>query len=236
MQEATITFRVKFDPSYFSNPPALWDWRELLSVPHQILSLTTIRVFQPTSNTPPSLPSELTAEELNRFMYSDEAYEQCGRLSCLAVEWNAFPIKVVTPEVGRVLANVTNADKVWHIAFFSDRAEVWRLEDWTRSKTNRWEGARFASNKPTDTLVLRRHDIYEDLVAFFMTKTRGPTANRANAEKVAELLLSFGNANDGILDLFSYPKDKRAQLENYRAQLAAITAENSPSSTTITPQ
>lgn len=220
MPSARVTLSLTWNADYLPDPPGLWNWTELLSVPNTILKVDSIVRTVLSTDTIPVLPSELSAVELARFMYTEPTYEGASRLSCISQEWGEYPVRVVSVPVARVLADLPDSSKVFHIAFFPDRAEVWRRADWEQSRSKKWNDA-VASREPTDNIVALRRIIRDELIDFFLTRTKGTAATRADAERVADLLLGFGPANDGILELLKYPTDKFTRLNNYRAQVAS---------------
>lgn len=230
MPSARVTLALTWNPDYLPNPPGMWNWPELFALPSTQLRVDSVVRTVLSTDTIPVLPSELSAAELARFMYTEPQYEGVARLSCISQEWGEFPVRVVSLQVARVLADLPDSAKVFHIAFFPDRAEIWRRADWEQSRSKRWSDA-MSWREPTDSIVALRRTVYDELVAFLLSSTKGTSAVRADAEKVADLLLGFGPTNDGILTLLKYPAEKFARLNKYREQVASITSnDNQPAS------
>jgi len=98
----------------------------------------------------------------------------------------------------------------FHIEWYpsEDIAEVWSKRAWECSLTKR---LKHVTNNESD--VAKRNRLRSEL-RFPFAKTA--KCGSEQAEKLAELIINFGDANDFLLDTFKAPPELIKQLKEYR--------------------
>jgi len=202
VKTTSIVLDITYDETRFRTSPEHWDWSYLVSLPNTILSVNTVRTL-------PNAGDDLNASSIFHLMFGEGASDP------QSIHIRDHPIdrvKVLPFNLGKLLAHLDPDEQFFHIEFYPQRnvAEVWSRRSWNESLTRRLRLV-----KDDDSLVARRNSLRSEL-RFFLAKTTRCGSERA--DKLADMLVSFGSENDYLLDLLSAPTELKNNLMKYREE------------------
>lgn len=203
MQKTTIVLSISYDPDKFFTTPEHWDWSSLVGLANTQLVVDSVHV-KPVDG------AEFTTDVLASLMWGNQEFSLRPARSIDIHDHPIEKVKCLPFNLGKLLADADPEGNHFHIEWYPAEgvAEVWSKRAWDCSITRR---LKHVTNNESD--VAKRNRLRSEL-RFHFAKTA--KCGSEQAEKLAELIINFGDANDFLLDTFKAPEELKQQLKDYR--------------------
>jgi hypothetical protein len=218
-----VTLRITFDDERQSVHPLYWDW--VLFVNQQNVNIEPLKALDRDDLEKLVLSLEtISPADLSRLMFGDSKHWHQSPLSVHTSDSPIQRIKILSPELGRFIAELDPNEEFFHVEFFgTTHSEVWSALAWRESLTRRLRHNHQHSTDVNDLVALKQHVIAE-LTQIIGQASREQSHKRA--EQTAIALVQFGDINDIILELVNAPLELRAKLFKLRALITDATQQS----------
>lgn len=209
MQQTTIVLTISYDPEKFFSSPEYWDWSSLVGLSNTQLVVNSVHV-KPVDG------AEFTTEVLASLMWGSQEFSLRTPRSVDLRDHPIERVKCLPHNIGKLLAEADPEGNQFHIEWYPSEgvAEVWSKRAWENSLTKRLKHV-----TGNDSDVARRNRLRSEL-RFHFAKTA--KCGSEQAEKLADLIINFGDANDFLLDTFQAPETLKQQLKDYRGNRTSV--------------
>lgn len=209
MQQTTLVLTISYDPDKFYTSPEHWDWSTLVGLSNTTLAVNSVHVK-------PVEGAEFTTEVLSALMWGSQ---ELSLRTARSIDIHDHPIervKCLPFNIGKLLADADPEGNFFHIEWYPAEgvAEVWSKRAWEHSLTKR---LKHVTDNTSD--VARRNRLRRELQYHFAKTAK---CGSDQAEKLAELILNFGDSNDFLLETFKAPTELIQQLKDYRGNRTSV--------------